>query len=233
MAKDLFKKGINATLAFTSPRAWAFSILGLEKIMNASFCEECLPVVEELAARLNNTYILSSSASWKWFENKLAYDNARIPQALINAGYLLSNQEYIANGIAALKWLIEVQTDVNGHFLPIGSNGFYVKGGERAMHDQQPLEATATIESCLDTYLLTNQAFWKDEVQRAHDWFSGANSERRSLIDIDTGGCKDGLTKSGLNHNQGAESTLAYVAASLAYRQMKQISLSRRVRYLG
>ena len=233
IARDLFKQSMRATLEFTSPRSWAFAILGFDKILASSYCSECFQIMKELANRLNSLFLTYSSDDWCWFEHKLAYDNARLPQALFNAGHLLNDLDMISNATSALTWLLKVQTDQNGYFFPIGTNGFYEKGGKRAQYDQQPLEATATMEACLDVYVLTDLPQWQDEIRKAHAWFLGANTEYKSMIDEDTGGCKDGLMRGSVNHNQGAESTLAYLAAQLTYRQMRHVSIARQARYLG
>lgn len=233
IAEALFRKAMPAALKFTSPRAWAFAILGLDKVLSSTYCSKCVSVLAELANRLNSLFENAASRDWIWFEGKLAYDNARLPQALLNAGYLLNDQDMIANATAALQWLVDVQTGRNGCFLPIGSNGFYAQNGRRANYDQQPLEATATIEACYDAYTMTSEPEWIEEIHRAYAWFLGGNSEGRSLIDQDTGGCKDGLMESGVNDNQGAESTLAFLSSSLTYRLVQEESLIRNPRYLG
>jgi len=228
VARDLFMQALPVVGSFSSPRACAFAILGMEKVLAAAYCPECLLMLAALANRLNGLYKFVSDSSWKWFELGLAYDNARLPQALMAAGHLLGNDEMIANSKEALTWLTEVQTDAFGNFLPIGSNGFYTKNGVRAIYDQQPLEAAATIDACSDAYGMTGDSYWKQEAHRAYAWFHGVNSESKSLIDESTGGCKDGLMRNCVNHNQGAESTLAYISSSLAITQLELASTVRR-----
>jgi hypothetical protein len=104
-----------------------------------------------------------------------------------------------------------MQTSEQGHFRPIGSNGFYRRGGERANFDQQPIEAQATVSACLEAYRATSDLWWYEEAQRAFDWFIGWNDLGLELYSPETGGCHDGLHVDRVNRNQGTESTLAFL----------------------
>jgi len=189
--------------------------------------------MKELAERLNLAYRRNSSDNWPWFETRLTYENARIPQALMAAAYLLGDDEMIQNSTKALSWLIHVQTDRSGNFMPIGSDGFYAKGGPRAIYDQQPVEAAATIDACCEAYRCTDDSVWQRETWRAYSWYLGANSERMSLVDPDTGGCRDGLSDRSVNQNQGAEATLGFLSATLAVRQLDMLVNRRGHGFLG
>ena len=233
VAKRLFDKSIPQVESFTSPRAIAFTVIGLTRVITAFPHESYQAILKKLAKRLNDFYLACSEPNWRWFENQLAYDNARLSQALWSAGECLNNVEMQENAEQSLAWLTQIQTSHRGWFLPIGSNGFYDKGGSRAIHDQQPLEAAATIDACFEAFRITGDPVWQHEVWKAYRWFLGTNSEGTSLIDTDTGGCKDGLMKGGLNHNQGAESTLAFVASCLTVRRMELIVTRQSAHYLG
>lgn len=234
LASKLFQKGLPVALEFESPRAVAFTLLGLQGILASNLCPNCLVAVKTLGDRLKNLYSLVADSEWKWFEESLAYDNARLPQALMAAASLLEDEAMMRVGKESMNWLIQVQTDPMGYFLPIGSNGFYAKNGISARYDQQPLEAAATIDACYEAFLLTGEAQWQHEVYRAYQWFHGANSEHHSLIDESTGGCMDGLIENDVNRNQGAESTLAYIAAVLVVEEMDRIkSIARNNGFLG
>ena len=108
-----------------------------------------------------------------------------------------------------------------GHFRPIGSNGFYRRGGTRANFDQQPIEAQATVSACLEAYRATSDVWWYEHAQRAFDWFIGWNDLGLELYSPETGGCRDGLHVDRVNGNQGAESTLAFLL-SLAEMRLAQ-----------
>ena len=150
---------------------------------------------------------------WPWCEDVLAYDNARLPQALIVSGKQMGNREMVAAGLESLRWLNELQHSEEGYFGPIGSNGFYPRHGERAHFDQQPLEACATISACLDAWRVTGDEEWPREMWRAFSWFLGENQLQAPLYDPTTGGCLDGLHPDRPNENQGAESTLSFLIA--------------------
>jgi hypothetical protein len=175
-----------------------------------------------LANRLLGIYEHSHSRTWQWFENSLSYSNARLSQALILAGWRSDNKRMIEAGIESLRWLVQKQhcgdEDI---FVPIGSNGFFVEGKEKARFDQQPVEACATISACLEVHRLTNERQWLEEAQRAFSWFLGNNDLQIPLYDASTGGCRDGLHPDRVNENQGAESTLSFLMALLEMQAVK------------
>jgi hypothetical protein len=108
--------------------------------------------------------------------------------------------------------------DAGGHFVPIGSNGFYQRGGTRARFDQQPVEAQAMVSACLEAYRMTGDKSWYKEARRAFDWFLGRNDLDLPIYDPTTGGCRDGLHPDRPNENQGAESSLAFLQSVLELR---------------
>ena len=137
----------------------------------------------------------------------------------------MNNSTMLETGLKALRWLIKVQTSAAGSLRPIGSNGFYRRGQERAQFDQQPIEAQATVSACIEAYHATNDAFWVAEARRAFEWFLGRNDLGLALYDASTGGCRDGLHVDRVSQNQGAESTLAFLLA-LAEMQALQNTLT-------
>ena len=219
----LFEAAVPAALTFTSPRAWAFSILGMQAYLDWFPGARAIQGARNtLANQLLDIYERSHSSAWQWFENSLSYSNARLPQALILAGWRSDNKRMIEAGIESLRWLVQKQHcgDENV-FVPIGSNGFFVEGKEKARFDQQPVEACATISACLEVYRLTNERQWLEEAQRAFSWFLGKNDLQVPLYDASTGGCRDGLHPDRVNENQGAESTLSFLMALLEMQAVK------------
>jgi glycosyltransferase involved in cell wall biosynthesis len=222
-AGRLFEAALPATLMFTSPRAWAFSVLGMQAYLDWFPGDRAIQGMRNnLANRLLDIYERSHSATWHWFEKSLSYSNARLSQALIIAGWRSENQRMIASGIESLEWLVAAQhhndTEI---FVPIGSSGFFTEGQEKARFDQQPVEAAATISACLEVYRLTHQDKWRDEAHRAFQWFLGKNDLQAPLYDAKTGGCRDGLHPDRVNENQGAESTLSFLMALLEMQSAK------------
>jgi glycosyltransferase involved in cell wall biosynthesis len=213
----LFEAAAPATLAFSSPRAWAFSILGMQAYLDWFPGDRAIQGMRNLLAnRLLDIYERCRTETWHWFEKSLAYSNARLSQALVLAGWQGKNQKMVTMGIESLEWLVAAQHRGDKEiFVPIGSCGFFNEGEEKARFDQQPVEACATVSACLQVYRLTHQSRWREEAERAFRWFLGKNDLQVPLYDDATGGCRDGLHPDRVNENQGAESTLSFLMALL------------------
>ncbi len=225
MAGQLFALGLPALTSFTSPRAWAFALLGIHEYLRRLSGDSLVNQTRDtLVGRLMD---LSDSVQpdWPWFENELSYDNAKLAHALISSGDATGQPLVLQRGLVSLQWLAEVQMSEKGHFRPIGSNGFHRRGGPRADFDQQPIEAQATVSACLEAYRVTGDFRWHDHAQRAFDWFLGWNDLGLELYSPETGGCRDGLHVDRVNRNQGAESTIAYLLA-LAEMRLVQDALT-------
>jgi glycosyltransferase involved in cell wall biosynthesis len=216
-AGRLFEAAVSATVEFTSPRAWAFSILGMQAYLDRFPGDRIIQSSRNaLANRLLDIYERTHSEKWEWFEKSLSYSNARLSQALLVAGWRSDNKRMIEAGCVSLQWLVSEQHRGNDAvFVPIGSRGFFIAGGDKARFDQQPVEACATISACVQAYLLTNKQRWLDEAWCAFRWFLGENDLQVPLYDAVTGGCRDGLHPDRVNENQGAESTLSFLMALL------------------
>jgi glycosyltransferase involved in cell wall biosynthesis len=226
MAGRLFQQSLLAILETTSPRAWAFALIGIhEYLRRFTGDRRASQVQEELAGRLLSLYKDNRGDGWNWFEDKLTYCNAALPHAMLLCGQSLSNPVMTEAGLESLAWLAELQhADTDGkHFVPIGSNGFYQKGGERARFDQQPVEAQAMVSACLEAQRITGEKYWHTEAHRAFEWFLGRNDLHLPVYDPTTGGCRDGLHPDRPNENQGAESTLAFLQSLLELRLAEHI----------
>jgi glycosyltransferase involved in cell wall biosynthesis len=231
-AGRLFEAAVPATLTFTSPRAWAFSILGMQAYLDWFPGDRVIQRMRNsLAGRLLDIYERCHSDSWQWFEESFSYSNARLPQALLVAGSRSENKRMIDVGLESLKWLVAEQhrsdPDV---FVPMGTSGYCAVGGEKARFDQQPVEACATISASLDAFRLTADGFWLDEAWCAFRWFLGENDLQTSLYDSSTGGCRDGLHPDRVNENQGAESTLSFLMALLEMQDTGSSNLANRTK---
>jgi hypothetical protein len=212
MAGQLFARALPALTELTSPRAWAFGLIGIHEYLRRLGGDSLVSQTREtLTARLMDLYERNVHEYWCWFEQELSYDNAKLSHALILSGRATGQQAVFEAGLHSLRWLTGVQTSEKGHFRPIGSNGFYTRGGERANFDQQPIEAQATVSACLEAFRATGDVWWYEQAQRAFDWFIGWNDLGLELYSPETGGCLDGLHVDRVNRNQGAESTLAFL----------------------
>lgn len=211
LSAQLFERGSPAVENFTSPRAWAFTLLGIHEYLRRYPENETVNSLRaDLTKKLLHCWKASSSADWPWFEDGLSYDNARLCQALILSGQWMPDGEALEIGLISLRWLASIQTAQSGCFRPIGSNGFYRRGSSRADFDQQPVEAQAMVAATQEAFRATRDDTWKEEAKRAFEWFLGHNDLNLPIYDFTTGGCGDGLHADGVSENQGAESTLAY-----------------------
>jgi glycosyltransferase involved in cell wall biosynthesis len=228
MAGRVFQQSLLPILETTSPRAWSFALIGIgEYLERFAGDRRVSQVQEELAGRMLSLYTENRGDGWNWFENKLTYCNAALSHAMLVCGRSMRNREMTESGLQSLHWLSEVQhADIEGrHFVPIGSNGFYPHGGERARFDQQPVEAQAMVSACLEAYRVTGKKSWHREAHRAYEWFLGRNDLHLAVYDATTGGCRDGLHSDRLNENQGAESTLAFLQSLLELRLAENIDI--------
>ncbi len=229
MAGRLFEQALPAILETTSPRAWAFALIGIHEYLQRFGGDRMASQVrEELAGRLLTSYQRNRSEEWRWYEYSLSYCNAALPHALLLCGHSIPNAAMTEAAVESLSWLADLQrADGEGrHFVPIGSNGFYHQGGERARFDQQPVEAQAMVSACLEALRITGDQRWRKEARRAFEWFLGRNDLHLPIYDPTTGGCRDGLHPDRVNENQGAESTLAFLQASLELRLAENASLT-------
>ena len=221
MAGWVFEKSLPAVLDTTSPRAWAFALIGINEYLQRFAGDRTITQAREvLAGRLLDLYRQNRSDRWRWYEASLSYCNALLPHALLMCGRGIPNSDMTDAGLESLTWLADLQrAEVpGGHFVPIGSNGFYRRDGERARFDQQPVEAQAMVSACLEAQRITGDKRWSKEARRAFDWFLGRNDLNLPIYDPTTGGCRDGLHPDRTNENQGAESSLAFLQAMLELR---------------
>jgi glycosyltransferase involved in cell wall biosynthesis len=226
LAAELFEQALPVAAEFTSPRAWAFTLIGIDEYLGRlSGDRRANQIRESLTGKLMQRFTDAATGEWPWFEEVVSYANAKLPHALILSGRCMSNATMVELGLKTLRWLIQIQTSEAGSFRPIGSNGFYPRGKERALFDQQPIEAQATVSACIEAYHATSDMFWVAETSRAFEWFLGRNDLGMALYDATTGGCRDGLHMDRVSQNQGAESTLAFLLA-LAEKQALQNTLA-------
>ena len=226
LAAELFEQALPISAEFSSPRAWAFTLIGIDEYLRRFGGDRRASQIREtLAAKLMQRYADAASDEWQWFEDVVSYANAKLPHAMILSGRCMNNQQMVEVGVKTLRWLLKIQTSEAGALQPIGSNGFYPCGGQRALFDQQPIEAQVTVSACIEAFHATNDMFWVAEARRAFEWFLGRNDLGLPLYDSTTGGCRDGLHIDRVSQNQGAESSLAFLL-SLADMQTLQNTLT-------
>jgi glycosyltransferase involved in cell wall biosynthesis len=211
LSAHLFERGLSMVESFSSPRAWAFALLGIHEYLRPLPGHSSVKALREvLTLKLIGLWKNCATENWPWFESSATYENARLCQALLLSGQWMPHAEALEIGLRSLGWLASVQKTQAGHFRPIGSNGFYERDGAHAYFDQQPVEAQAMVSACLEAFRATQNESWSREAKRAFEWFLGRNDLGLPLYDSSSGGCSDGLHRDRVNENQGAESTLAF-----------------------
>lgn len=227
-AAALFAEAVGSVDAFHSPRAWAFVLLGLDGYCTAVPGDlGAADLRLRLADRLIAIFDAVETQDWVWFEEGLAYDNARLSQALILTGMATKRAVYLDGGLKSLRWLVKRQTSASGQFRPVGTESFGETRLTPRAFDQQPLEAAATIAACLAAWRADHDLEWKAEAARVFAWFLGSNDLSVSLVDLETGSCRDGLHPDRPNENRGGESVVSYLLGLCEIRQLARLSESR------
>jgi glycosyltransferase involved in cell wall biosynthesis len=226
-ASALFAEALSTAAGFRSPRAMAFALLGLD-----AYCavapddRRAREIRHSLADTLVSALALVETPDWVWFEEVLAYDNARLPQALIATGLATQTPAYVDAGLRTLRWLMTQQTTSTGHFRPVGTTSFGELRKPPGAFDQQPVEATATIAACLIAWRADGDAEWKAIATRVFFWFFGGNDLSVPLVDSETGSCRDGLHPDRANENRGGESVVSYLLALAEMRQLARANIN-------
>jgi glycosyltransferase involved in cell wall biosynthesis len=220
-ARRLFDQTALSARGFGSPRATAFAMLGADYVLAADASDKAAHSIisngaEFLLSRLSQT----RREDWPWFESVLAYDNCRMPEAMIRAGLRLNCAEYKDYGLATLGWVLDLQISPSGCFRPVGSGSFGHAFSVPLPFDQQPVEAWAAIDGASAAFDATRDRAWLTHAQRAFAWFAGENDRGVAVADPVTGSCHDGINPRGLNLNEGAESVLAYHLAHCAIQKL-------------
>jgi glycosyltransferase involved in cell wall biosynthesis len=224
LAGGLFEQSLPSSQKFTSPRACAFALIGIHEYLERLPGDRLVNQVRDmLTTRLLEHFKANRQNDWIWFEQSLTYENAKIPHALILSGRKGGLKEVLDVGLESLKWLMQIQSAPAGYFRPIGSNGFFTRGGTPAGYDQQPIEAHATVSACLEAFRATNENSWFEQARNTFEWYLGRNDLGLELYDPTTGGCCDALHVDRVNRNEGAESTLAFLLSVAELQQMQNV----------
>ena len=214
LARELIDAVLPTLADLRSLRAQAYVILAWGHLWSAEVkgIESLETVARSAARRLAECYGRAVRSDWQWFESRMTYANAVLPHSLFIAAERWPNEDFLEIARASFAFL-DQQTTAEGVFWPVGNEGWYPRGEEKALYDQQPVEAVTMAESAQAAFDLLGAGEYLATFQRAHGWFHGRNSLNRPLVDVRSGACCDGLEASGVNRNQGAESTLAYLWA--------------------
>ncbi len=220
LAKELLDNSLKIADRLKALRGIAFTIIALHEYHSRANNKETVNMVGKLAQKITDAYEKASDGSWKWFEDLMTYENARLPQALFLAYDVTQERSFLKVAEESFNFLCKA-TLVNGIFWPIGNRGWYMRGGIKALYDQQPVEAGSMAEAALDAFKITNEIKYLEIAKVAMKWFFGKNSAGLKVYDEGTGRCYDGITPHGLNLNQGAESMLSYMLAKLKFEEIE------------
>ncbi len=240
LATKLFHDALPALDSFSDSRAIAFPILGIQAYLRRNDNDrQVRSLLKALGNRLRDRFRQFATKDWQWHEPELNYDNARLPEALMACGRVTKDSEMVSLGIDVLEWQRDIQLDPSGGwfapvgnqgdpsggwFAPVGNQGWFPKSGSKAQYDQQPLEAAAMIGASIEAYECTQREEWVQLASTCFNWFLGKNDQQINLCDHASGGCRDGLTRDGVNENQGAESTLSYLSSLLAIYNLRGLT---------
>ena len=220
-AKKIFDKSYNLIEKLNSPRAKAFSIIGLYHHYKKYKDKESIIKIRKLADSLVELYEKQSFDDWPWFEKYLTYSNSKLPESLFLVYELTKDERYLKVAEKTFRFLSDILF-TDGQLAPVGQGGWYDRNGERAFFDQQPIDASAMVQTCLTAYSVTkNKEHYKKAVL-AFNWFLGKNYLKQMMYDESNGGCYDGLSENSINLNQGAESTISYLIARLMLEETKR-----------
>ncbi len=226
LATKLFHEALPALASFSDSRAIAFPVLGMQAYLRQHDNDhQVRELLQSLGQRLQARFEQYATADWQWHEAMLAYDNARLPEALMACGRAINDDGMVSTGLRVLEWLRDIQIEQSGGwFAPVGNQGWYPKAGSKAQYDQQPLEAAAMIGACIEAYECTQREEWVQLASTCFNWFLGKNDQQIKLYDHTSGGCRDGLMRDGVNENQGAESTLSYLMSLIAIYNLRGLT---------
>lgn len=216
LARELVKSVTPSLAELRSLRAQAYVILawGHLSISDVKDIEPLENVAWSSAQRLVECYRRSQRSDWSWFESRMTYANAVLPHALFVAAGCWPEEDFLEVAEASFEFL-DHETTAEDFFWPIGNSDWYPRGEKKSLYDQQPVEAVTMADGAMAGFTLLGNERYLAAFRRANAWFHGHNSLQLPLVDVDCGSCYDGLQRSGVNRNQGAESTLAYLWAEL------------------
>lgn len=217
LARELIDTALPTLADLRSLRAQAYVILAWGHLWSVGVedIEPLETVAWSAARRLAECYDRALRPDWQWFESRMTYANAVLPHALFIAAKRWPKENFLDIAQASFAFL-DHQTTAEGVFWPVGNEGWYPRGKEKAPYDQQPVEAVTMAETALAAFDLLGDEEYLVAFRRAYGWFHGLNSLKQPMVDVRSGACYDGLLASGVNRNQGAESTLAFLWAEMS-----------------
>jgi glycosyltransferase involved in cell wall biosynthesis len=214
-ATEVFQRSFPHFRSLTFLRGMANTIIGISLYLQMNPTDEgMVNELIRLTEPLMEAYDKNQTDNWHWFEETMTYDNAILPLALLHSSQITGNEHVKTVALRAMEFLDNL-TLSSGYLTPVGNEGWYTRGGKFPLYDQQAIETMAMVLMHFQAYQLFRKPEHIEKMFLCYKWFLGENSLRAPLYDHETKGCCDGLLPTGINRNQGAESTLAYLISHL------------------
>jgi hypothetical protein len=220
VAREQLDAALPHVSGLTHHRSLAYAALGLATVATAEPGDARITdALRAAITPISAAYRAVATPNWRWCEDIMTYDNARLCEALIRAGVVLDDHALVREGTEMLAFYAGIVVE-DGMFVPIGNDGWYPRGGPRARFGQQPLEAAALVAAALAAHAVTGDSAYRALAGIAGDWYFGRNTHR--FLMVTNGGCRDGIDATGVSPNMGAESTLAYLMSAISLADSKQ-----------
>jgi len=218
--EEMLKRALSLIRNLSSTRGWAHALASVSLLMQHGYPQSLRSDAEWLAGRLMQAYSENSLQGWSWYEPMLTYSNGLLPWGLLCGYEVLQDRSMLSTALESLDFLIGLSVSEQGHIRPIGNRGWCAPG-KRALWDQQPIDVFKLLLAASKAYRLTNRSSYADIAVKCWQWFHGDNDAGEPMICPATGGAYDGLTPNGVNLNQGAESTIAYLLSEAYFMKLR------------
>lgn len=228
MARKMLKKALPRALQFNSPRALAYTLLGVVNLISCCRNLYLLPKAKNMAQRLIRLYEMNRGQNWLWFEDRLTYCNALLPHSLFSFYRVSGDSSALKVARDTLNFLIDSLFQ-KGYLNIVGNRGWWQKESLIPPYDQQPVDAASVVLACLEAFIVTGEMEYIFKAQTAYDWYWGKNINGVPLYNEDTQGCHDALVPDGVNLNQGAEAVISFL---MAHQVLKDVIEKKRQRLI-
>jgi len=228
IAEEMLKKALPRALQFNSPRAVAYTLLGVVNFISCRHKPNLLPKAKDLAQKLMRSYEINHSRKWLWFEERLTYCNALLPHSLFGFYRVSGDTRALKIARDTLNFLTDSLFQ-KGYLNIVGNHGWWQKKSFIPPFDQQPVDAASVVLACLEAFIITSDEEYAVKARTAYEWYWGKNINAMPLYNKHTQGCHDALVPDGVNLNQGAEAVISFL---MAHQFLKDVIRKKRRRLI-
>jgi hypothetical protein len=221
-AEALFLQALPDGRTMTSLRSIAAVALGCDAAAETRLGDIASAALREAVRWLVDRFAAARGTAWPWPEPVLTYESMLVARALIQGGARLGDASATRLGLDTLDWHLAAATANAGTMSFVGNDGWWPRDGVRARFDQQPIEASSMFMVCEAAAAVTGEDRYSTAMEAAYAWFLGANDHGVPIARPRDGACHDGLTTTGVNANQGAESTLAWLLVAARFAETRR-----------